>query len=144
MQLLIRSTEVEMVRLSWCVSGRGGRQSVKYCFVTTKWLVRSRWYISRQYSVVLRIKLLADGSGSQREPRSQFSLFISSVEALASALIPVAVDQQADDDEEDATQHGEEHREENRQPTHPLFSLTHWKRREKEVNPEGRRIFSEE
>lgn len=48
----------------------------------------------------------------------------SSVEALASALVPVAVDHQADDDEEDATQHGEEHGEENSDATHPFFNLT--------------------
>lgn len=37
----------------------------------------------------------------------------SSVETLAPALVPVAVDQQANDNEEDTTQHGEENSEEN-------------------------------
>lgn len=51
----------------------------------------------------------------------------SSVEALASTLVPLAVDHQADDDEEDAAQHGEEHGEENGYATHPFFSRAHWK-----------------
>lgn len=48
-----------------------------------------------------------------------------SVEALASAFVPVAVDHQANDYEEDATQHGEEHGEENSYATHPFLSLAH-------------------
>lgn len=51
----------------------------------------------------------------------------SSVEALAPALVPVAVHHQADDDEEDAAQQGEEHHEENGNAAHPFFRLTHWK-----------------
>lgn len=51
-------------------------------------------------------------------------VFLSSVEALASTLVPVAVDHQADDDEEDATQHGEERCEENGYPAHPFFLVT--------------------
>ena len=57
-----------------------------------------------------------------------FSLSVS-VEALASAFIPVAVDDQADDYEEDATQHGEERGEENGYSAHPFFGLvSRWKR----------------
>lgn len=55
-------------------------------------------------------------------------MFFLSVEALASALVPVAVDHQADDDEEDATQHGEEHGEENSYSAHPFVALTRWRR----------------
>lgn len=51
-----------------------------------------------------------------------------SVEALASALAPVAVDQHANHDDEDATQHGEQHGEKNGYAAHSFFILAHWKR----------------
>lgn len=48
-----------------------------------------------------------------------------SVEALAAALVPVAVDHRANDNEEDAAQHGEEHCEEDADSTHPFVDLAH-------------------
>lgn len=58
-----------------------------------------------------------------------FFAFCLSVKALASAFIPVAVDDQADDDQEDATQHGEESGEENGYSAHPFFGfVSRWKR----------------
>lgn len=46
--------------------------------------------------------------------------FMCSVEALASALVPVAVDHQSYDDEEEEAKHGEEHSEEDGNATHPF------------------------
>lgn len=57
--------------------------------------------------------------------QSLSALLLSSVEALASVLVPVAVHHQADNDEEDARQHGKEHGEENGYSAHPLITLTH-------------------
>lgn len=56
-----------------------------------------------------------------------------SVEALAAALVPVAVDHCADDDEEDAAQHGEEHGEEDADSTHPFVGRAHWRKEENTV-----------
>lgn len=56
-----------------------------------------------------------------------------SVEALAAALVPVAVDHRADDNEEDASQHREEHGEEDADRTHPFVGLAHCSREEDKV-----------
>lgn len=52
------------------------------------------------------------------------------VEALAAALVPVAVDHRADDDEEDAAEDRKEHCEEDADGAHPFVGRTHWRREE--------------
>lgn len=59
--------------------------------------------------------------------------FCRLVEALAAALVPVAVDHRADDDKEDAAQHGKEHCEEDADGAHPFVGLAHWRREEDTV-----------
>lgn len=60
-----------------------------------------------------------------------------SVEALAAALVPVAVEHHADDNEEDAAQHREEHGEEDADGAHPFLDLAVWRREEDRVTWSG-------
>lgn len=148
-------TEVEMVRPSWCKSGRGWGPSVKssYCFRSIdgkvgEWL----FFVTGETSTPSLIQDKLRCRPLLTDRRQHLSIFVqlgpwtavfitvahrpslsfhppSSVEALAPALVPVAVHHQADDDEEDAAQHGEEHGEENGYPAHPLVTLAHWEER---------------
>lgn len=77
--------------------------------------------------------LLVTGSASPAKVLVSHHLFAVSVEALAPALVPVAVDHRANDDEKDAAQHRKEHCEEDAKGAHPFVGLAHWRREEDTV-----------
>ncbi len=143
--------KAELVCVRW--GGAEGWEWIKssFCFMTTNGRVRKWLFLAGNASTPSPVRLELS-SGWQRNTAPywptaashvrlsaawstdhssyhdhRLHVFWPSVEALASALVPVAVNYQADDDEENTTQHGEEHGEENGDSTHPFFSLTHWK-----------------
>ena len=73
------------------------------------------------------MQLSADYSSGYdgRPPSRSFPPLSVSVEAFASVLVPVAVDDEADHDEQETAQHGEEDGEEHSNTTPPFFILTH-------------------
>lgn len=113
----VTGPEVEMVRLSWW-----DRQSLRTrCGTRSSCTDACTSFLSSNAPRLLRCP--------KQSPWSPPLFFRPSVETLASALVPVAVDHQADDHEEDAAQQGEQHGEKDGYSTHPFFILAHWKRR---------------